>query len=83
MTKNVCTKLGIDPVAVKQKWEKVPEAERTKSPVIAAWLKTMYESEGIERPEVRKKIPGIEEEYEGWRREYGDEVSFESLDEWL
>lgn len=53
MTTNVCARIGLEVGEVRETWKKVEDGERTGNAMIREWLGTMYESEGIERPDVR------------------------------
>ncbi|KAK4612166.1 hypothetical protein CLAFUW4_12910 [Fulvia fulva] len=75
MTTNVCARIGLEVGEVRETWKKVEDGERTGNAMIREWLGTMYESEGIERPDVRPQIPDINTAYASWQKAYGDEAA--------
>lgn len=50
MTTNVCKAIGVDPSGVKETWEPTPETERHSNPIVSAFLDTIYNSTGVQRP---------------------------------
>ncbi|KAM3427782.1 hypothetical protein NHJ13734_008860 [Beauveria thailandica] len=65
--------LNIDPGHFSEVWDPVPENQRSKSPLLNYFLKTINDSKGVERPSPTPPLPDLNKAYREWVDEFGVE----------
>lgn len=71
----LCQALEIDPQALSETWEPVPEHQRSKDPLIKHFLHSIDESTGIERPSQTHPEPDLVKTHNKWVEKYGRGVA--------